>query len=877
MWQQDAEDEGDFAYSRDDPLLGNIDDALTSHNDEDDNESEYKHLKDSIIFLIDAQSSMFDPLPLSSQQEVSKFSSNLHGSTRLILEPSSSQSSSSSSTITTNHNHNENSSKTGDPSKLVDSIPFFMTLKAVANTLSDKIISNPSDVLGVVFYNTKEKLNQFDFNHIYVYHDLDTPDAKRIKDIENLIESKSKASNHPSIVNSCLESPPPTNTVHEALWTCQHLFSLSHSSSQLGFKRIFLFTNDDHPCRDDHSARIKSIERSRDLINSDITIDLFVLKSPPQSFKSELFWREMIHIDDDEYTGNITYDCAVAFKDLRDKLRRREFKKRGITSIPFIIGETSFNASNSSSGGNSSSSSNRFSNVSSNEQDPSYMVYHCTLYSCVSKARKPPTILLHSDTNKPLKCETKYICEDTGVELMKQGSSSSGGGGTASTTTTTGELMEGSNFQNDMIYYYEYGNQKAEFTLDELSQIRQLHTGSSSGHFTTTGNIFSTTTSSTTTNNNNNNNLSTTTLTTPPPLKNEFTQPGLKLLGFKPKSRLKVYHNYKSSGFLYPNDHKIQGSLLALSALHKKMIEMDKIAICRFIQREGIMPQYVALVAQEEVFDEQDHSQIIPPGFQIIFLPYADGIRKPQQFEIQSKPSDKHVQLAKKLAKKMQINFNSSFFNNPSLQQFYQSLQALALEHSEVEQIEDTLKPDIEGMKKYQSLMDEFKEITFPQNYQPIASNTKNTSKGGGGGGKSGTKGDGGDGGDGGNTTGRSKSLVAKEEDDDHTTAKDGGSSSRVGHHDEVKTENSKSSKKRKNNEEEQVKPKEKKKKKEISSDDEESEEIDMVQLIKDGKAEKLTLDILKEFCKQYKLKVSGSKKDLIQRITDFLRQKKKI
>ncbi|KAG2386546.1 hypothetical protein C9374_002290 [Naegleria lovaniensis] len=807
MWQQEEDDGGGefIAYSRDDPLLGNIDDAWTSnHHGEEDNDSpEYKHLKDSIIFLIDTQSS---------------------------IEPSQV----SSSTNTT---------LSGD-SKL-DSIPFFMTLKAVANTLSDKIISNPSDVLGVVFYNTKEKLNQFDFNHIYVYHDLDTPDAKRIKDIENLIKQTNHGSQS-SVVTSCLESPPSVNTIHEALWTCQHLFSLS--SSQLGFKRIFLFTNDDNPCRDDTSARIKSIERSRDLLNSDITIDLFVLKSPPQSFKSELFWREMIHIDDDEYTGNITYDCAVAFKDLRDKLRRREFKKRGITSIPFVIGE-------------------------GNDND-SCMVYHCTLYSCVSKAKKPPAILLHSDTNKPLKCETKYICEDTGTELMKQGHGGGGNTATEFANTTVGtvgttNLMEGSNFQNDMVYYYDYGNQKAEFTLDELSKIRQLHTGRSTMNVTmnvttshsigapmmnATLNTTTTTTTTTTQQTTTTTTTTTTTQHTTPSIKNEYTQPGIKLLGFKPKSRLKVYHNYKSSGFLYPNDHKIQGSLLSLSAIHKKMIEMDKIAICRFIQREGIMPQYVALIAQQEVLDEQDHSQIVPPGFQIIFLPYADGIRKPQQFENQSKPSDKHVQLAKKLAKKMQIDFNSSFFNNPSLQQFYQSLQALALEHSEVEQIEDTLKPDIEGMKKYQSLMEEFKEITFPKDYQPIAS-SKSSSRSSS------------------SAAARSKALEGVEKEEEATSSL------------KVKTEEDnekKSSKKRKkqndeqDNDEDKVKPKEKKKKKEISSDDDE-EEIDMVQLIKDGKADKLTLDILKEFCKQYKLKVSGSKKDLIQRITDFLKQKKKI
>jgi ATP-dependent DNA helicase 2 subunit 1 len=39
-----------------------------------------------------------------------------------------------------------------------------------------------------------------------------------------------------------------------------------------------------------------------------------------------------------------------------------------------------------------------------------------------------------------------------------------------------------------------------------------------------------------------------------------FAPVGMKLMGFKPKSFLKVYHNIKHSYFLHPDEKKTKGS-----------------------------------------------------------------------------------------------------------------------------------------------------------------------------------------------------------------------------------------------------------------------------------------------------------------------------
>jgi len=82
-----------------------------------------------------------------------------------------------------------------------------------------------------------------------------------------------------------------------------------------------------------------------------------------------------------------------------------------------------------------------------------------------------------------------------------------------------------------------------------------------------------------------------------------FAPAGMKLMGFKPKSYLKVYHNVKHSYFMHPNEKKTKGASQCSDALIKEMISQDKIAIVKFIPRENSTVRFCAMVAQEEKID----------------------------------------------------------------------------------------------------------------------------------------------------------------------------------------------------------------------------------------------------------------------------------
>ena len=66
-----------------------------------------------------------------------------------------------------------------------------------------------------------------------------------------------------------------------------------------------------------------------------------------------------------------------------------------------------------------------------------------------------------------------------------------------------------------------------------------------------------------------------------------FGTNGMKLMGFKPKSALKIYHNIKHSYFIFPDEKKTKGSQQCTDALIKEMLAQDKIAIVKFIPREN--------------------------------------------------------------------------------------------------------------------------------------------------------------------------------------------------------------------------------------------------------------------------------------------------
>ncbi|XP_045690801.1 X-ray repair cross-complementing protein 6 [Phyllostomus hastatus] len=197
-----------------------------------------------------------------------------------------------------------------------------------------------------------------------------------------------------------------------------------------------------------------------------------------------------------------------------------------------------------------------------------------------------------------------------------------------------------------------------------------------------------------------------------------FDEPGLVLIGFKPLVMLKKHHYVRPALFVYPEESLVSGSSTLFSALLTKCLEKEVMAVCRYTPRHNTPPYFVALVPQEEELDDQK-IQVAPPGFHLIFLPYADDKRKvPFTEKVVANPEQ--VDKMKAIVQKLRFKYRSDSFENPVLQQYFRNLEALALDLMEPEQAVDVTLPKVKEMdKRLGSLVDEFKELVYPPDYNP--------------------------------------------------------------------------------------------------------------------------------------------------------------
>ncbi|CAB4011678.1 X-ray repair cross-complementing 6-like, partial [Paramuricea clavata] len=199
---------------------------------------------------------------------------------------------------------------------------------------------------------------------------------------------------------------------------------------------------------------------------------------------------------------------------------------------------------------------------------------------------------------------------------------------------------------------------------------------------------------------------------------------GLTLLGFKPRSSLKRYHHVRPAQFIYPDEKSISGSSRLFTALLKKCASKNLVIMCRFVPRRAASVRLVALIPQEEELDEQN-VQVSPPGFHLIFLPFADDLRK-LSYDDTPRANDDQVEKAKEIIKTLTSNFDPLDIENPSLQKHYGNLEALALDKDAPESFKDLSEPNKAQLDaRLGNLATDFKDLVFPEGYDSEAKGGK--------------------------------------------------------------------------------------------------------------------------------------------------------
>lgn len=211
---------------------------------------------------------------------------------------------------------------------------------------------------------------------------------------------------------------------------------------------------------------------------------------------------------------------------------------------------------------------------------------------------------------------------------------------------------------------------------------------------------------------------------------NEFTQmkrvrePGLILLGFKPRSAFNETTHLNGPSFMFPDETILKGSTQLFVALWKKCIEMKKVAYGILIERINAHPKLVALVPQQEMQTERIQRY---DGFRIEFIPYADCIREIEAFneQLSCETTQEGVDLMKNLIKSLRFRYNPACFSNPVVQGRYDVIEASIFSKETAPETKDTTKPAVEIQdKKIEPLIEKFNEI-FVQEEEEEATTTK--------------------------------------------------------------------------------------------------------------------------------------------------------
>jgi ATP-dependent DNA helicase 2 subunit 1 len=74
--------------------------------------------------------------------------------------------------------------------------------------------------------------------------------------------------------------------------------------------------------------------------------------------------------------------------------------------------------------------------------------------------------------------------------------------------------------------------------------------------------------------------------------------PGMTLVGFKPRSLIKPYHNLRTSYFLYPDEEHISGSSQFFDSLITELAKQNLVGILKLVPRNNQELRFAAVFPQ---------------------------------------------------------------------------------------------------------------------------------------------------------------------------------------------------------------------------------------------------------------------------------------
>ena len=299
--------------------------------------------------------------------------------------------------------------------------PLTSVLKVLESYLKTKIIANQTDSFGVVIFNTSKAKNEMNLEGVANFIEAQVPNPMIIKKIKEMIRYSDPGVNKDRYKKELKKFFPPNtdkkNYVNNALWIAHTL--LKDYDKKVYKRRVFLFTDNDDPIKNDQNEKSIIMQRAKDMNESDIILEIF-----PMTFRTRFnlthFYALIIPTSADEDISNPTDDilnieqCVDRLKELTKRVRQKEMKKRTLSKCVF--------------------------NLTHNTR------IYMNIYCDIKRANKGKMYMVESKTNSMLKVQTTPKSKETNQVL----------------------------YPEQIGTYLYYGGKKIRFSKDEMKKIKLI-------------------------------------------------------------------------------------------------------------------------------------------------------------------------------------------------------------------------------------------------------------------------------------------------------------------------------------------------------------------------------------------------------------------
>ena len=598
-----------------------------------------------------------------------------------------------------------------------------VALNAYRNVLRDRVVCSPDDEIGLVFYNTKKRQGELEFDNIFVFHELAPITAERVGAIANFIdngefgemlfEDTIGSSNYGEEEE---EEKGEENAMNHALWTASHMLSRNAKTR----RSAYVFTNDDAVFRSKKeaegtssmgtpkkekkksksnrkTAKEATIARCEEMANAGVKLELF--PGPKIGDDGKLVERdgekEYAFQNFDVSEGSFWREALRKFRSARKKREKKEMTRRrkivmqtlkdagDDEEVQRMLKEEEEAWMERRKIRNNGNELQQHKTVvkdtlnNNNEDERASDEDECLDIVLSSKTRvENLEVVSRRKVTRRRPRKTKVWFNDgtfalpfTVVHLVQK------------TTKPAPKYVDAEDHQDlrtETVYldkesgevvapkksYLEIGPEKQKVIVKNAEK-QATYAASKNFH-------------------------------------SNACKLGMHCLGFVDTSEVTQRDRLlKGQGKFVRADETVFGGKEAFSALLKACAERHVSMLCADVYNAKSQVKYVALIPQVE----NDAYLGVPAGFHVVKVPFRDDLRQPEKAigrtTAQTSATETQIQAAEALVESLELQeYHPTRISNPELQAHYKALEAIALNKRKVEKISDDTAPPIEQLWK---------------------------------------------------------------------------------------------------------------------------------------------------------------------------------